>query len=70
MEEVKKKFEFVCSATEETRLEYMPEFLYFMKLIDILPSAEMIKDFNFFWKVCAFVNSEEYVQIYHSHDLK
>lgn len=35
MEEIKQKFEYLFKATEETRIEFMPEFLYFMKLVDL-----------------------------------
>ena len=60
MEEVKKKFEYVKSATEESRLEFMPEMLYFMKLIDVLPSSEIVHEFDVIKDICNFIHSDEY----------
>ena len=70
MEEITKKFEYLFGATEETRTEFMGDFLYFMKLVDMCPPQEMIKDFELFCKVATFVHSEDYTRVYHSHDLK
>ena len=61
MEEIQIKFDFLFQATEETRIEFMPEFLYFMKLVDLCPPSEMIKNFELFAKAATFVNSEDYV---------
>jgi hypothetical protein len=70
MKLIKEKFDYLFLATEETRIEFMPEFLYFMKLVDICAPEEMLQDFELFAKAATFVNSEEYTRIYHSHDLK